>query len=165
MNMRNYIIRSSLLVFGVCICAGCSAQQKEKYTLEELDNLAEIRIYAAENHELIKTINDEEELYQYNQCSVFDDSDIVERQEELKRNLEGAKEEYYLVAYKYPVARFGGKELEENASITLYEDSYIIKMTVAEESIKAFTIPEEFLTFYYEVSEEEINYYHSLVEG
>lgn len=164
MNRRNYIICSSLFVFGLCICAGCSAQQGEKYTLEELDNLAEIRIYSAENNELIKTISDEEELYQYNQCSIFDDSDIVERQGELEKNLEGAKEQYYLVAYKYPVARFGGKELEENTTITLYEDTCIIKMTVAEESIKAFTIPEEFLTFYYELSEEEINYYHALVE-
>lgn len=164
MNMRNYIIRSSLLVFGLCICAGCSAQQGEKYTLEELNNLVEIRIYSAENNELIKTISDEEELYQYNQCSIFDDSGIVEHQDELKRNLEGAKEQYYLVAYKYPAARFGGKELEENTTITLYEDTCIIKMTVAEESIKAFTIPEEFLTFYYELSEEEINSYRALVE-
>lgn len=89
---------------------------------------------------------------------------IEERQDELKRDLEGVKEQYYLIAYKYPVARFGAKELEENTTITLYEDTHIIKMTVAEESIKAFSIPEEFLTFYYELSEEEINFYHSLVE-
>lgn len=49
-----------------------------------------------------------------------------------------------MIAYKYPVARFGAKELEENNTITLYEDTHIIKMTVAEESIKAFSIPEEF---------------------
>lgn len=40
----------------------------------------------------------------------------------------------------------------------------IIKMTVAGESIKAFSIPEGFLTFYYELSEEEISFYRSLVE-
>ncbi len=107
---------------------------------------------------------DEEQLYQYNQYSLFDDSDIEERQDELEKNLEGAKEQYYLISYKYPVARFGEKELEENTTITLYENTNIIKMAVAEESIKAFAIPEEFLTFYYELSEEEINFYHSLVE-
>lgn len=164
MNKKSYIIISILLVFGLCICAGCSAQQGKKYTIEDLDNLAEIRIYSAENNELIKTISDEEQLYQYNQCSIFDDSDIAERQDELKGNLEGANEQYYLIAYKYPVARFGAKKLEENNTITLYEDTHIIKMTVAEESIKAFSIPEEFLTFYYELSEEEISFYHSLVE-
>ena len=153
-----------LLVFILCICAGCSAQQGGKYTIEDLDNLAEIKIYSAENNELVKTISDEEQLYQYNQYSLFDDSDIEERQDELEKNLEGAKEQYYLISYKYPVARFGEKELEENTTITLYENTNIIKMAVAEESIKAFAIPEEFLTFYYELSEEEINFYHSLVE-
>ena len=165
MIKKTYIKIGILLVFGLCICAGCSSQQRKKYTLEELDNLAEIKIYSAESNELIKTISDEEQLYQYNQCSpFFDNSDIEERQDELKKDLEGTKEQYYLVAYKYPVARFGGKELEENNIITLYENTNIIKMTVAEESIKAFSIPEEFLTFYYELSEEEMNFYRSLVE-
>lgn len=63
MNKKSYIIISILLVFGLCICAGCSAQQGEKYTIEDLDNLAEIRIYSVENNELIKTISDEEQLY------------------------------------------------------------------------------------------------------
>lgn len=165
MNKKSYIKTVILLVFGLCICAGCSTQQGEKYTLEELDNLAEIKIYSAENNELIETISDEEQLYQYNQCSLFfDNSDIEERQNELKKDLEGIKEQYYLVSYKYPVARFGKKELEKNTTITLYENTNIIKMTVAEESIKAFSIPEEFLTFYYELSEEEMNFYRSLVE-
>ncbi len=82
----------------------------------------------------------------------------------MEKDLEGAKEQYYLISYKYPAARFGEKELEENTTITLYENTNIIKMTVAEESIKAFSIPEEFLIFYYELSGEEINFYRSLAE-
>lgn len=120
MNKKIYIKMGILLVFILCICAGCSAQQGRKYTIEDLDNLAEIKIYSAENNELIKTISDEEQLYQYNQCSLFNDSDIEERQDELEKDLEGAKEQYYLVSYKYPVACFGEKELEENTTITLY---------------------------------------------
>ena len=147
MNKKIYIKMGILLVFILCICAGCSAQQGGKYTIEDLDNLAEIKIYSAENNELIKTISDEEQLYQYNQCSLFNDSDIEERQDELEKDLEGAKEQYYLVSYKYPVARFGEKELEENTTITLYENTNIIKMAVAEESIKAFSIREEILQF------------------
>lgn len=162
--MKNRIKTVIWIVLVLCICAGCSARQGEKYTREDLDNLAEIRIYAAENQELIKTVTDEEQLYQYNHCSIFDGSDIEERQDELKKDLEGVKEQYYLSAYKYPAARFGAKELEENHTITLYEDTNIVKMTVAEESIKAFSLPEEFLTFYYEMSEEEMNFYRTLVE-
>ncbi|MCM1050291.1 MAG: hypothetical protein NC433_17925 [Clostridiales bacterium] len=165
MNKKIYIKIGILLVWGLCVCVGCSAGQERKYTIEELDNLAEIKIYSAENNELIKTISDKEQLYQYIQCSLWHDLDVEEeRQDELKKGLEGIEEQYYLVSYKYPVARLGDKELEENTTITLYEDTNIIKMAVAEESIKAFPIPEEFLIFYYEISEEEMQFYRSLVE-
>lgn len=164
MNRKNKIKTGILAVLVLGICAGCSAGQGEKYTREELDNLAEIRIYSAENNELVKTISDEEQLYQYNQCPFFDDSDLVERQDELKKDLEGAEEQYYLTAYKYPAARFGAKEPEENHTITLYENSNIIQMTVAEEAIKSFSVPEEFLTFYYEMPEEEMEFFRSLAE-
>lgn len=132
--------------------------------MEELKNLAEIKIYSADNEELIKTIDDEELLYQYNQCSFFDVSDIEKHQEELEKGTEGKKEQYRLVSYKYPAARFGAQELEENITITLYEDTNIIKMTVPEECIKGFFVPEGFLCFYNELSEEEMNFYHSLIE-
>ncbi len=163
MNKKNFIKIGILFVVGLCICVGCSTKQGGKYTLEELDNLAEIKVYSAENDDLIKTISDEEQLYQYNQCFSFDDSDIEEHQNELKKEIEGANEQYYLVSYKYPVARYGRKELEENTTITLYEDTNIIKMAVSEGSIKGF-FPEEFLVFYYEISEEEMNFYRSLVD-
>lgn len=170
MNKKNDIkisIKTGiLLVLGlsICICTGCSAQQGKNYTMEDLGNLAEIKIYSAENDELIKTIDDEELLYQYNQCPFFGDSVTEEHQEELEKGTEGKKEQYHLVSYKYPAARFGRKELEENITITLYEDTNIIKMTVSEESIKSFSVPTEFLSFYYELSEEEMDFYHSLIE-
>ncbi|MCM1543237.1 MAG: hypothetical protein NC121_18545 [Blautia sp.] len=165
MNKKIYVKIGILLILGLYVCAGCSAGQERKYTTEELDNLAEIKIYSAENNELIKTISDEEQLYQYTQCSLWNDLDMEgEHQNELKKGLEGVKEQYYLVSYKYPVARFGDKELEKIVTLTLYEDTNIIKMTVAQESIKAFSIPEEFLIFYYETFEEEMNFYRSLIE-
>ena len=164
MNKKIYIKTGILFVLGLCILAGCSARQEGKYTREDLDNLAEIRIYSADNNELVQTINNEEQLYQYNQCLLFDDSDIAERQDELKKELDGATEQYYLISYKYPVARFGKKDLEENITITLYEDTNIIKMVVSGESIKAFPISEEFLTFYYEIPEEGLSFYRSLAE-
>jgi hypothetical protein len=163
MNKKINVKISILIMVLLCICAGCSAQQGRKYTTEDLDNLAEIRIYSAENDELVKTISDEEQLYKYNQCSLFDD-DTEEHQNELKESLEGKREQYYLISYKYPVAHFGEKELEENTTITLYENTNIAKMVVAGENIKAFSISEEFLTFYYELSDEEMEFYHSLVE-
>ena len=163
MNKKRFIKLGMFLVMVLCICAGCSMKQKRKYTLEELDNLAQIEIYSAEHDELIKVIDDEEMLYRYNQC-VLGGSYSEEEQEELEKSLEGIAEDYYLISYKYPVARFNNGELEKISTITIYEDSNIIKMTVAEESIKAFSIPQEYLTFYYEVSDEDMEFYRSLIE-
>lgn len=167
--MKIYRKIAALLVMAVCICAGCAAGQEQKYTREELNNLAEIRVYTAEDEELIQTVTDEELLYRYNQCSALEEDVIEEqiteeRQTEIKKALEGAKEQYQLVSYKYPAARFGKKDLEKLMTLTLYENENIIKMTVADESIKAFSLPEEFLTFYYEISEEEMQFYRSLAE-
>ena len=163
MKKKKFIKICMFLVMVLCICAGCSMKQGGKYTLEELDNLAQIEIYSAENDEQIKVIDDEEMLYQYNQCFP-DGSYSEEEQEELEKSLEGTVEEYYLISYKYPVARFGKGELEKNTTITIYENSNVVKMTVADESIKAFSIPQEFLTFYYEVSDEDMEFYQSLIE-
>lgn len=73
-------------------------------------------------------------------------------------------EQYHLVSYKYPAARFGDKEPEEVMTLTLYEDNNIVKMTVADESIKAFSLPEEFLTFYYKVTAEDMAFCRSLAK-
>lgn len=157
------------LALILCFCAGCAAGQDQKYMSEELNNLAEIRIYTAGAEEPFKTITDEEQLYQFNQCAAFQE-DITEgyideeRQKEKKKTPEEAKAQYHLVCYRYPAARFGKKELEKLMTLTLYEDNNIVKITVADESIKAFSLPEEFLTFYYEASEEEMELFCSLTQ-
>ncbi len=159
--VQKRILLAGILVGSLCLSTGCAAKQEEKYTREELGNLAEIRIYTAEDGELVKTITDEEQLYQYHQVSLYEET---YRQQELSQEMEDAKEQYHLVSYKYPAARFGKKDLEKLMTITVYEDKNIIKMTVADESIKAFSLPEEFLTFYYEVTEEDMAFYRSLAE-
>lgn len=160
---KKRFINIILFMLVLCICAGCSVHQDRKYTLEDLDNLAQIEIYSAGNDELIKVIDDEEMLYQYNQCS-YDDSDSEEHQEELEKSIEGIKEEYYLISYKYPVSHFGRQKLQKNTTITIYENSNVIKMTVSEESMKGASIPQEFLIFYYEISDKDMEFYHSLIE-
>lgn len=153
-----------LVLVGLYVYAGCSARQGEKYTAGELDNLAEIRVYSAESGELIKTITNEEVLYQFNHCAVFDDMDIEKNQSVLEKDLDGAKALYSFVSYKYPAERFGSKKLEENVTVTVFEGKNIVKMAVTQKSVKAFSVPEEFLTFYFEASEKEMEFYWGLVE-
>lgn len=165
MNKKCYIKVSVLFVLIACVLTGCLAKKDKTYTREELDNLAKIEIYLAENDKLIKTIDDEKQLYRYNQCMSFDDTDIEERQKELKKSIEGKREQYYFISYKYSVARFSKKKVEKNITITLYENSNAIKITVSKESIKGISIPQEFLVFYYEISDEDMEFYHSLIEN
>ena len=84
--------------------------------------------------------------------------------EEPKEPVEDGRETYSIVVYKYPVAKFGDREPVKFLTMTLYENTDIVRMVVADESIKIFSLPEEFLTFYYEMSEEEREFCVSLLK-
>lgn len=166
--IKNIIKIITFFILTLYLCMGCSADSDKMYTNEDLNNLAQIEIYTAadsgENSKLVKTITDEEVLYQYNNCSFWLDSDYSEEhQTALKEAVKDLTVQYVFVAYKYPAARFHKQTLEKELSITLYENSGIIKMTAAQESIKNISIPEEYLTFYFDdVPEEDLDFLRSL---
>lgn len=160
-----------LIMVSVLLC-GCQADKNpdvseyREHTAEELNNLAQIEIYSAKNHELIKIISEEEMLYRWNQCVGigFDDSDLEGQQEELEKSIEGLEEQYDFISYKYSASQFHNQELEKNIIITLYENTNIVKMTVSQESVKGAYIPQEFLEFYYNVPDEDMEFYRSFIE-
>lgn len=158
-----------LLAMTGILLTGCSAITTDKgYTRKELDNLAKLEVYEAGSDKLLRTIEDEEILYQYNQTavdsvSVFE-ADWEEEETELKEAPDNAAASYYIVSYKYPTAKFGDKELKKNTTITLYQDTNIAKIAVDPGAVKSIALPEEFLTFYYQMSEEESAFYESLLE-
>ncbi|MBD5545234.1 MAG: hypothetical protein HDR01_13635 [Lachnospiraceae bacterium] len=170
--MKNYQKSILVLIMVSVLLCGCQADKNpdvseyREHTAEELNNLAQIEIYSAKSHELIKVISDKEMLYRWNQCVGigFDDSDLEGQQEELEKSIEGLEEQYDFISYKYPASQFRNQELEENIIITLYENTNIIKMTVSQESIKGAYIPQEFLEFYYSVPDEDMEFYRSFIE-
>lgn len=174
-----YILRMAAsfagCVLAACLLVGCSVSQDRKYTEEELDNLAKLEIYEAGSDTPLKTIEDEETLYQYNQIFSGTGDDFAEWEPEFddyepeegewKENPSDGQETYRIVVYKYPVAKFGDKEPVKTLTMTLYENTDIVRIVVADTVIKSFSLPEEFLTFYYEMTEEEREFYASLTEG
>ena len=84
--------------------------------------------------------------------------------EELKEKVKEAQETYHISIYKRPVAKFGDKEPVKTLTVTLYENTDIVKIKVLDESNITFFIPEESLTFYYEMSTEESDFYASLID-
>lgn len=143
---------------------GENEKENKQYEAEESDNPVQLEIYSGEN-ELLNVITQEEILYQYNQCLSDDNPVSVEQQNELEKNVEGLDVEYTVISYKHPAALINDQELEKNTTITIYKDSNTIKMEVSQESIKNIRVSREFLTFYYEVSDENMEFYRSLIEG
>lgn len=160
--MKNkFLIVCALAVF---LLTGCSASES-RYTREELGDLAKLEVYEAGSGTLLETIEDEETLYQYNQAqAASEDAYSAAKEKELKEAAQEAGETYYIVAYKYPAAKFGEKEPQKNLTVTLYQDTDVAKMTVAGEAVKNMPLPEELLTFYYEISEEESVFYGELLQ-
>lgn len=157
-----------------CIAAGllltgCGLNREDGYTREDLQNIARLELYEAENDELLKTIEDEETLYEYIQATQFSedvfDTYETETEKELEETAENAGASYYLLVYTYPAARLGDQEPEENYRTVLYQDTDIVKDVVADAAIKNVTLPEDMRTFYYKMSEEESAFYRGLLAG
>lgn len=178
-NIKNILISfSAASALTVCALTGCALSEESGYTREDLDNLAKLEVYEAGSDTLLKTIEDEETLYRYNQLFSMtmtgDEDDFAEWETERESCYEQGEgeleekpeeEETHLIAvYKYPVAKFGDKEPVKMLTMTLYENTDIVKITVSDDSIKMFSLPEDFLTFYYRMSEEEREFYASLTE-
>lgn len=181
-SAMKYILRMAAAFAGcavaVCLMTGCGISRDGKYAEEERHDLAKLEIYEAGSDTPLKTVEDEETLYQCNQilsrsgddgdgfaeCEPeFDDYEPEEG--EWKENPSDGQETYRIVVYKYPVAKFGDKEPVKTLTMTLYENTDIVRIVVADTVIKSFSLPEEFLTFYYEMTEEEREFYASLTEG
>lgn len=146
------------------LLTGCGLSGEDGYTREEMQNTARLELYEAGSGELLKTIEDEETLYRYVQAAAFsDDAFEAEAEKERKETAENAGEAYYLVVYRYPAARYGDKEPEESYRTVLYRDVNIAKLVPAAGTVKNFALPEELLTFYYEMPEEESAFYESLL--
>lgn len=148
------------------LLTGCAPMADEGYTREELNNLARLELYEAESGTLLMTIEDADTLYQY--CSTAgmasEDAYAAESEKDLQEAAEHAGASYCLEVYQYPAAKFGDRDPKKISTTTLYQGTNIAKIVVEDEAIKNISLPEELLTFYYEMPEEESMFYESLLE-
>lgn len=156
-----YFLLTSIL--SAMALTGCGAKQgDDKGNVQEL---AQLEIYAGDG-QLINTISDEEVLRQFSSCLSYTDIpvDTDSAQDELANAVGNLTEVCTIVIYKAPVAVFNNGALEKLMELTVYEDSNIVKEQIVPESIKAYSIPKEFLVFYSTVSDEEKDFILSLAE-
>ncbi|MBO5473082.1 MAG: hypothetical protein J6A08_04765 [Lachnospiraceae bacterium] len=158
-NIILFILMGILTAMGL---AGCGVDQSDRG--KDLQGLSQIEIYSSDGH-LIDTILDEKILSQFNDLNYTDiPSDTDAEMDALESKMEDLNVLCTIVLYKTSVAAYNDGSLEKLMELTVYEDSNIIKEQIAPETIKEGYVPEEFLTFYVTVSDEDINFILSLAE-
>ncbi|MBU5439918.1 hypothetical protein KQI42_18050 [Tissierella sp. MSJ-40] len=156
-----FTIILSLIIAILSACSSGTTDNNREHTSQELQRLCRIEIYSAEDDTLINTIEDSDMLSQFNGLNNVA-SDFTDNEEEIKNALKDSTPLYRIVAYKSPVAVYNDGELEKLYTITVYKDTNIIKTEVSEETIKSFPVPSEYLTFYEDVTDEEMEFLMSL---
>lgn len=157
MNKKIIFVITLLLL---CILGGCS---KENQKLKKVEAFSS-------NNTLLNTIEDKEELKTFNEnLSLKDnfneiDENYLNQQEELKKTIENHEEQYIFITYQATVAKNSSESLEKVMEIIVYEKSNIIKVEISPDTVKNISIPSEYLTFYFETSDEIIEYLNSLVK-
>ncbi len=145
-------------VFMLLICGCDNAENDEK----DLQRLSLLEVYSSSG-ELIKTIEDEDTLIQFNDIEYVDiTADTEDELEKLEADIAELSPIYTVVSYKTPAAVYNDGDLEKQTEITVHENSNIIKEQIAPENVKAFSAPEELLTFYFTVSDEDRDFLLSL---
>lgn len=158
------------IFFVAVVLSGCSFG----HTANENDisgnsqQLAQVEVYSATEHTLIKTINDKEALVSFNESTNFledmfyEDEDNINQQESYLSEMEKYEPEYTFITYKKSVADNSNEDFEALFEITTYKDTNMIMMKVSPDSVKNMKVPSEYLTDYYEVSDEAMDYLTSL---
>lgn len=144
----------------VLLLVGCNADKNSAE--KDLQRLSLIEVYSSDG-KLINSIEDIDTLYQFENLEYIDiTEDTTSEQTELENMIGELSPLYTIISYKTPAAIYGNETLEKLTEITVYDNSNIIKEQVEPENIKGVAISEEYLLFYFTISEEDKTFLLSL---
>ncbi len=160
--MKNIVLLILMGILAAIGLAGCGEDRGDRG--KDLQGLSQIEVYSSDGH-LVNTILDEEILSQFNDLDYTDmSSDTDAEMDALESKIGDLNVICTVISYKTPVAANHDGSLEKLMELTVYEDSNIIKEQIAQETIKGGYVPEEFLTFYVTISDEDKKFILSLME-
>ena len=160
--MKNIVLLILMGILAAIGLAGCGVDRGDRG--KDLQGLSQIEVYSSDGH-LVNTILNEEILSQFNDLDYTDiSSDTDAEMDALESKIGDLNVICTVISYKTPVAANHDGSLEKLMELTVYEDSNIIKEQIAPETIKGGYVPEEFLTFYVTVSDEDKKFILSLME-
>lgn len=153
--MKKYILAFTVILAALYL-GGCGRESQSNK--EDLNRLTKIEVYSADDNILINTVEDKEVLIQFNKWVSSDFSYSEEDQDKWKQEAENSRAAYSIVSFKSPAAMINDKTPEKEMTITVFENSNIIKQQIDPGNIKNFSLPSEFLVFYYEISDEDMEF-------
>ncbi|MPM43268.1 hypothetical protein SDC9_89941 [bioreactor metagenome] len=171
-KMNKKLIFLIAVPFLITTLIGCSSESTVdtdgNNDTKNTSQIAQIEVYSATEHTKIRTIEDTETLASFSENTDFnydlldEDDDYLKQQEEYLQQTKEYDPQYTFITYKKTVAINNDDDLEEVMEITTYKDTNMIMMQISPDSIKNMKIPSEYLTYYYEVSDEVTDYLSSL---
>lgn len=147
----------ALAILGIIACLGGCRNFEEKETL----HTARLEVYEADGTTLINTVEDEEAVARFEAGGWGQEDGISSDVDPAGKDLEGREPLFMIAAMKEPAALINNGKMEKTFTITVYEGTDVVKMVVMPQ-IKNIALSEEFLTFYFEVPEEDMEFFLSL---
>lgn len=146
-----------LAMLGIAACLDGCRNFEEKETL----HTARLEVYEADGTTLINTVEDEEAVARFEAGGWGQEAGISSDVDPTGKDLEGREPLFTIAAMKEPAALINNGKMEKTFTITVYEGTDVVKMVVMPQ-IKNIALSEEFLTFYFEVPEEDMEFFLSL---
>ena len=147
----------ALAILGIIACLGGCRNFEEKETL----HTARLEVYEADGTTLINTVEDEEAVARFEAGGWGQEDGISSDVDPAGKDLEGREPLFMIAAMKEPAALINNGKMEKTFTITVYEGTDVVKMVVMPQT-KNIALSEEFLTFYFEVPEEDMEFFLSL---
>ena len=147
----------ALAILGIIACLGGCRNFEEKETL----HTARLEVYEEDGTTLINTVEDEEAVARFEAGGWGQEAGISSDVDPTGKDLEGREPLFTIAAMKEPAALINNGKMEKTFTITVYEGTDVVKMVVMPQ-IKNIALSEEFLTFYFEVPEEDMEFFLSL---
>jgi hypothetical protein len=144
-------------MLGIAACLDGCRNFEEKETL----HTARLEVYEEDGTTLINTVEDEEAVARFEAGGWGQEAGISSDVDPTGKDLEGREPLFTIAAMKEPAALINNGKMEKTFTITVYEGTDVVKMVVMPQ-IKNIALSEEFLTFYFEVPEEDMEFFLSL---
>ena len=154
MSKKAGIIIALLVVVILGISLVAYAGRKSKQATQKGQQLSRIEVYDADGT-LLNVTQDRTTLDQFSELdSMAGVTDVEDAG--MQDKLRGCEPLYTIKAYKMPAAAINDGKMEQVFTLTTFQNTNVIVTKVSKSAVKSFPVPSSYLTFYGEITDEEM---------